>query len=123
MAFVEPYEQHYQYVPFKHNWYVDVRPKKHLLKNGVPDKTVLEKMPTVELMKIVNVRNIDIIEKIINKRIKLQNAIANHTTVEDMDAKADREAEQLKQAARKKSIQLLDGLACATNYSALYGRY
>lgn len=121
MAFVEPYQDRYDYVPFKVNWYVDCRPKKRLLKNSVVDKQVLENMSTQDLMRIVNARNIDIIEKIIAGRVKEQNAIANHTTIEDMDTKAERDTERLKHVAKKRTMKLMSGLACAPDYKSIYG--
>lgn len=115
MAFVEQYQDHYSYVPFYTKSWVDCRPKKRLLKNSVVDKQVLEKMSTYDLMQIVNGRNIDIIEKIIAKRVKEQNAIANQTTIEEV------EVEKQKHIVKKRNIQLLQGLANAPRYDRIYG--
>ena len=119
MAFVEPYEKRYDYVPFKNKWYVDCRPKKHLLKNSVVDKDVLEKMSTQDLMSIVNARNIKTIEKIIEKRVKLQNRLAKVlageiNNIEDKTPE-EKQAEKLKQVTRKRTLQLNDG------YRKIYG--
>ena len=116
MAFIEPYQDRYDYVSFYTRSWVDCRPKKRLLKNSVVDKQVLEKMSTADLMTIANSRNIDIIEKIIARRIKEQNAIANHTTIEKIELDKSKQ----KHIAKKRSMQLLQGLACSPDYTRLY---
>jgi len=70
--FVENYLSNYDYVPFKNGWYVNCRAKKRLLKNGKVDKDVLKNMSINELQSIVNPRNVDLVEQIINEKVNQQ---------------------------------------------------
>ena len=104
--FVESYLSHYDYVPFKHNWYVDCKPKKRLLKNSEVDIDALNKLSLFELQQVVNPRNVDKVEKIIKQKLKEQERLLK--------------ASQQYEYAKKRTIQLLSGLACSPDYARIY---
>ena len=126
MAFVEKYLSHYDYVPFKHNWYVACKPKKRLLKNSQVDKEALAELSLIELQQVVNPRNVDTVEKIIKQKLKEQERLLKASQQYEYAKKrakkvAMRESiERNKQIAKKRTIQLLDGLACSPRYSTIY---
>ena len=124
--FVEKYLSHYDYVPFKNNWYVDCKPKKRLLKNSQVDKEALAELSLIELQQVVNPRNVDTVEKIIKQKLKEQERLLKASQQYEYAKKrakkvAMRESiERNKQIAKKRTIQLLDGLACSPRYSTIY---
>lgn len=126
MAFVEKYLSRYDYVPFKHNWYVDCKPKKRLLKNSQVDSNALSKLSLIELQQIVNPRNVDVVEKIIAQKLKEQERLLKASQQYEYAKKrtkkvAMRESiERNKQIAKKRTIKLMDGLACTPRYSTIY---
>lgn len=126
MAFVEKYLSHYDYVPFKHNWYVDCKPKKRLLKNSQVDSEALAKLSLIELQQVVNPRNIDVVEKIIKQKLKEQKRLLKASQQHEYAKKrtkkvAMRESiERNKQITKKRTMQLLGGLACSPDYARIY---
>ena len=126
MAFVEKYLSHSDYVPFKNNWYVDCKPKKRLLKNSEVDADALSKLSLIELQQVVNPRNVDTVEKIIKQKLKEQERLlkaSQHYEYVKKRAKKvdmDERIERNKHIAKKRTMQLLDGLACSPRYSTIY---
>lgn len=126
MAFVEKYLSHYDYVPFKHNWYVDCKPKKRLLKNSQVDSEALAKLSLIELQQVVNPRNVDEVEKIIKQKLKEQERLLKASQQYEYAKKQAHKKsmkasiERNKHIAKKRTMQLLDGLACAPRYSTIY---
>lgn len=126
MAYAEKYLPRYNYVPFKSNWYVDCTPKKRLLKNSEVDVEALSKLSLFELQKVVNPRNVDEVEKIIKQKIKEQEQLLKECQQFDYAKKQEKKQvqeyvqERAKVYARKRTVQLLNGLACSPNYSRIY---
>ena len=126
MAFVEKYLSHYDYVPFKHNWYVACKPKKRLLKNSQVDKEALAELSLIELQQVVNPRNVDVIEKIIKQKLKEQEQLLKASQQYEYAKKrtkkvAMRESiEHNKHIVKKRTIKLMNGLACSPRYSTIY---
>lgn len=124
--FVESYLSHYDYVPFRNNWYVDCRPKKRLLKNSQVDKEALAKLSLIELQQVVNPRNVDTVEKIIEQKLREQKrllkASQQHEYTKKHEYKKSMKAsiERNKQIAKKRTMQLLGGLACSPDYARIY---
>ena len=111
MAFVEKYLSHYDYVPFKHNWYVDCKPKKRLLKNSQVDSEALAKLSLIELQQVVNPRNVDTVEKIIREKLKEQEQLLKASQQFDYAKKQAKKQEQeyiqekARQAAKRTAIR------------------
>lgn len=124
--FVEKYLSHYDYVPFKNNWYVDCRPKKRLLKNSEVDSEALSKLSLIELQQVVNPRNVDKVEKIIAQKLKEQERLLKANQQYEYAKKRAKKVdmqeriERNKHIAKKRAMQLLDGLACSPKYSTIY---
>lgn len=83
-------------------------------------KKNLDKFTIMDLQMMANDKNISDIEKFIAIKIKEQKAIVNDCSVDELITAEQKQTEKLKHATRKKSIQLLDGLACAPRYSTIY---
>ena len=126
MAYAEKYLPRYDYVPFKNNWYVDCRPKKRLLKNSVVDVETLGELSLFELQQVVNPRNVDKVEKIIKQKIKEQEQLLKASQQFDYAKKKEKKElqekvqERAKIYARKRTMQLLNGIAGFPNYSRIY---
>lgn len=126
MAFVEKYLSRYDYVPFKNNWYVDCKPKKRLLKNSQIDSGALSKLSLIELQQVVNPRNVDTVEKIIAQKLKEQERLLKASQQYEYAKKRakkvdmDERIERNKHIAKKRTMKLMDGLACAPRYSTIY---
>ena len=126
MAFVEKYLSHYDYVPFRNNWYVDCKPKKRLLKNSEVDADALAKLSLIELQQVVNPRNVDTVEKIIKQKLKEQERLLKASRQYEYAKKrakkvAMRESvERNKQITKKRTIKLMGGLACSPDYARIY---
>ena len=124
--FVEKYLSHYDYVPFKHNWYVDCKPKKRLLKNSQVDSDALSKLSLIELQQVVNSRNVDTVEKIIKQKLKEQEQLLKASRQYDYAKKQERKKsmqdsiERNKHITKKRTIKLMSGLACAPDYARIY---
>lgn len=126
MAYAEKYLPRYNYVPFKNNWYVDCRPKKRLLKNSVVDVDALSELSLFELQQVVNPRNVEQVEKIIKQKIKEQERLLKASQQFDYAKKQEKKKlqeqvqERTKMYARKRTMQLMDGIACSPYYSRIY---
>ena len=83
-------------------------------------KKNLHKFSIMDLQMMANDKNISDIEKFIAIKMKEQKAIVNNCNVDDLVTAEQKQAEKLKHETRKKSIQLLDGLACSPRYSTIY---
>lgn len=83
-------------------------------------KNNLHKFTIMDLQMMANDKNINDIEKFIAIKMKEQKAIVNNCDVDDLMTNEQKQAEKLKHAAHKKSMQLLDGLACGPRYSTIY---
>ena len=124
--FVEKYLSHYDYVPFKNNWYVDCKPKKRLLRNSQVDSEALSKLSLFELQQVVNPRNVDTVEKIIKQKLKEQERLLKasqqyeYTKKQAHKKSMQASIERNKQITKKRTIQLLGGLACSPNYARIY---
>ena len=129
MAFVEKYYDRYDYVPFKTNWFVDVRSKRHLLKDSVVDKDVLSKMSLAELQTIVNPRNVDVVERIIKEKLKEQKRLLKESQQFEYAKKQAKKQEQkyiqekARQAAKRTVIRNCIALECPNLARAMGRKY